>query len=191
MTIKTVGIQSPGDMGHAVGQVLGSHGCHVITCLEDRSTRTRALAERANIEGVPSDIHLEEDRAKAVSQADVVICATTSTEPAFPGSALRTGTFVASVGTHAPDTREIDTETIKRASTHVIDSRTDCQASAGDLQIPYKEGALNLDEVIEIADLVAGRSIGRHSGISIGIFRDTCLSGCFCPCLATESNKAN
>jgi 3-hydroxyisobutyrate dehydrogenase-like beta-hydroxyacid dehydrogenase len=53
-------------MGHAVGQTLGSHGLRVITCLEDRSTRTRALAERANIEEVPSYSAL-------ATQADIVL----------------------------------------------------------------------------------------------------------------------
>jgi 3-hydroxyisobutyrate dehydrogenase-like beta-hydroxyacid dehydrogenase len=66
MTIKTVGIQSPGDMGHAVGQVLGSHRLRVITCLQDRSARTRALARRANIEDVSSYSEL-------VTQADIVL----------------------------------------------------------------------------------------------------------------------
>ena len=30
--VKTVAIQSPGDMGHAVGKVLGENGFDVITC---------------------------------------------------------------------------------------------------------------------------------------------------------------
>jgi len=50
--LKTVGILSPGDMGHTVGQVLGSHGLRVITCLQGRSERTRALAARAGIADV-------------------------------------------------------------------------------------------------------------------------------------------
>jgi 3-hydroxyisobutyrate dehydrogenase-like beta-hydroxyacid dehydrogenase len=54
MQLKTAGILSPGDMGHAVGQMLGSHGLRVITCLQGRSDRTRSLAERAHIEDVPS-----------------------------------------------------------------------------------------------------------------------------------------
>ena len=52
MRLKTVGILSPGDMGHTVGQVLGSHGLRVITCLQGRSERTRSLAERAHIADV-------------------------------------------------------------------------------------------------------------------------------------------
>ncbi|MEI9479259.1 MAG: NAD(P)-binding domain-containing protein, partial [Deltaproteobacteria bacterium] len=51
-TLRTVGILSPGDMGHAVGQVLGSHDLRVITCLQGRSERTRSLASRAHIEDV-------------------------------------------------------------------------------------------------------------------------------------------
>lgn len=54
MPLNTVGILSPGDMGHTVGHVLGSHGLRVITCLEGRSERTRSLARQAKIDDVPS-----------------------------------------------------------------------------------------------------------------------------------------
>ena len=52
MTVKTVGILSPGDMGHTIGQVLRSSGLRVITWLEERSERTKRLAKRAGIEDV-------------------------------------------------------------------------------------------------------------------------------------------
>ena len=48
----TVGIVSPGDMGHAVGRVLREHGLRVITALDGRSERTRTLAAEAGIEDV-------------------------------------------------------------------------------------------------------------------------------------------
>lgn len=50
----TIGLQSPGDMGHVVGQVLIQHGARVITCLDGRSDRTRGLAQQAGIEAVAS-----------------------------------------------------------------------------------------------------------------------------------------
>lgn len=50
----TVGLQSPGDMGHAVGRVLVQHGLRVITCLDGRSERTHGLAAEAGIEEVAS-----------------------------------------------------------------------------------------------------------------------------------------
>ena len=41
MGIETVGLLSPGDMGHSVGKALGEHGLRVVTCLRGRSDRTR------------------------------------------------------------------------------------------------------------------------------------------------------
>jgi 3-hydroxyisobutyrate dehydrogenase-like beta-hydroxyacid dehydrogenase len=66
MAIRTVGLQSPGDMGHSIGQVLHAHGLQVLTCLEGRSYRSRALAAQAGIEdgGSLEDI---------VQQADLFI----------------------------------------------------------------------------------------------------------------------
>ncbi len=53
--INTIAILSPGDMGHAVGRVLGEGGLRVIANLHDRSARTRELAAQANIEEVGDD----------------------------------------------------------------------------------------------------------------------------------------
>ena len=51
---RTVGILSPGDMGHTVGDVLRQNGLRVVTCLEGRSPRTRELARKAGIVNLPS-----------------------------------------------------------------------------------------------------------------------------------------
>jgi 3-hydroxyisobutyrate dehydrogenase-like beta-hydroxyacid dehydrogenase len=67
MALRSVGILSPGDMGHTVGAVLRAHGLRVLTCLEGRSERTRALAAEAGIEAVPT---LDE----LVVAADIVLC---------------------------------------------------------------------------------------------------------------------
>jgi 3-hydroxyisobutyrate dehydrogenase-like beta-hydroxyacid dehydrogenase len=54
MSNLKVGLLSPGDMGHAVGQMLIRHGARVFTCLEGRSERTRTLAQKVGIGDVPS-----------------------------------------------------------------------------------------------------------------------------------------
>lgn len=51
----TIGILSPGDMGHAVGATLARHGLRVLTNLQDRSARTAALAAQAGIINVGDD----------------------------------------------------------------------------------------------------------------------------------------
>src|SRR5262245_53533211 len=58
MTITTVGLLSPGDMGSAIGGTLRANGLRVLTHLGPRSERTRALAHEAGLEDTPSLNHL-------------------------------------------------------------------------------------------------------------------------------------
>ncbi len=64
--LSTVGILSPGDMGHTVGNVLRQNGLRVITCLEGRSQRTRQLAEKAGIVDVAT-------YPQFVTEADLIL----------------------------------------------------------------------------------------------------------------------
>lgn len=66
MASQTIGLLSPGDMGHSVGKVLHDNGLRVITCLDGRSSRSRELAAKAEIEDVPT---LED----LVNQADIFL----------------------------------------------------------------------------------------------------------------------
>ena len=63
---NTIGILSPGDMGHTVGDVLRQNSLRVITCLQGRSQRTRDLAQKAGIVDVPTYPQL-------VSEADLIL----------------------------------------------------------------------------------------------------------------------
>ena len=55
MTLKTIGILSPGDMGHGVGRALREcNGLRVVTDLSGRSDRTRGLAQAAGFEDMGS-----------------------------------------------------------------------------------------------------------------------------------------
>ena len=62
----TVGIISPGDMGHVVSRVLIDHGLRVVSCLAERSQRTRRLAAKAGVTDLPS-------YADLVEQADLIL----------------------------------------------------------------------------------------------------------------------
>ena len=65
-TVNTVAILSPGDMGSNVGRSLRENGIEVITCLAERSRRTRELSETAGIINVP-------DFEKMIDRADLVL----------------------------------------------------------------------------------------------------------------------
>ncbi len=100
MSAPTVGILSPGDMGHSVGAVLREHGLRVLTCLAGRSERTRALAAGAGFEDAPS----LEDLVRA---ADVLLCIL------VPAAALDTARQVAgAIGATDADVLYVDCNAI-------------------------------------------------------------------------------
>ncbi len=84
MTIQTIAILMPGDMGHAVGRALREHGYAVITALDGRGEHTRALAAQAGLRdvGTLDAVVAEADMilsilppAAALSQAEAVATA--------------------------------------------------------------------------------------------------------------------
>ena len=66
MDLDTVAVLMPGDMGHAVGKVLGDHGHRVITNLTGRGEHSRNLAQIGNLEDVGS-------LGEVVKQADIIL----------------------------------------------------------------------------------------------------------------------
>ncbi len=53
MAIRTVAVVAPGDMGHAVADVLRRGGLRVVTCLSRRGPDSVARANRAGMEALP------------------------------------------------------------------------------------------------------------------------------------------
>ncbi|MDE0720323.1 MAG: DUF1932 domain-containing protein [Dehalococcoidia bacterium] len=90
MSIESVAILSPGDMGHAIGQLLRENELKVFTCLTGRSDRTRELSEKAGIIDVPNLNDL-------VEQSDVVMSITVS--EAVPGLCHEIADAVKATGT--------------------------------------------------------------------------------------------
>ena len=90
MSIQSVAVLSPGDMGHAVGQLLKEHGLEVLTCLAGRSRRTSELSENAGITEVAT---IEE----LVRRADAVLAITVS--EAVPVLCREVGDAVKASGT--------------------------------------------------------------------------------------------
>ena len=119
--------------------------------------------------GIP--VALATHPGEAVSQADLVTCATTFSTPVFAGKDLRPGTHVDAVGSFRPDTREVDTDTVVRARV-VVDSYAGAWDEAGDLLIPLKEGAISRSSVAaELAELVTGAKPGRQRPDEITLFK--------------------
>ena len=102
--------------------------------------KAEALAAETGMEAV-------RDLEAAVAEADIVSCATMSTEPVLPGAWLRPGQHIDLIGAYRPDMREADDEALRRARIFV-DSRDTTIGHIGELKIPLEQGLISEADVI-------------------------------------------
>jgi 3-hydroxyisobutyrate dehydrogenase-like beta-hydroxyacid dehydrogenase len=172
MTIKTIAILSPGDMGHGVGKALGENGFEVITCLTGRSDRTRALAEEGGIRDVP-------DLGDMAGEADLVLSIlvpsqAAATARAFADAASTAGASAVYADCNAVSlrtAREIDT-IITGAGSRFIDGGiiggSPARGAAPRFYCcgPHSSLMIELDgKGIAVRDI--GGEVGRASGIKM------------------------
>jgi alanine dehydrogenase len=106
----------------------------------------------------------------AIAGADVVITATTASEPVFDGDLLEPGTHVTAMGQYDPQRREVDATTVAR-STYVPDLLGRLDQDAGAYIQAVDEGAIDDDHVhAELGDVVAGTAPGRTDDDDITLF---------------------
>lgn len=113
---------------------------------------------------------------EAVENCDVLVVATSATAPVLNGEWLSPGTHVNGIGSHAPQVRELDTTTIRRARI-ICDSVEACLVEAGDLLIPIVEGALDKAAVqTGLGEIVYGEQKGRVNDDEITLFKSVGLA---------------
>ena len=111
------------------------------------------------------------DLEAAITNADIVSCATTSRTPVFAGEWLTPGTHVDLVAGFRPDLREADDTAITRARVFV-DTRAGAMAEAGDIVQPLAAGLIAADDIIaELSELCRDEHIGRSSITEITMFK--------------------
>jgi ornithine cyclodeaminase len=111
------------------------------------------------------------DLEKAVGQADIVSCVTTSTTAIVRGEWLKPGTHVDLAGAFRPTMRETDGDVVARARVYV-DTREGALSEAGDLLQARDEGKFDFANVQgDLFDLCRGTVMGRKSPEEITLFK--------------------
>ncbi|QCI66655.1 ornithine cyclodeaminase family protein [Phreatobacter stygius] len=111
------------------------------------------------------------DLQAAVGEADIVSCATISTNPVVSGDWLKPGAHLDLVGGYTPAMRETDDAAIRRASLFV-DTRTGGLHEAGDIVDPIRRGLITEADVkADLFDLARGTHAGRTSDSEITLFK--------------------
>lgn len=110
------------------------------------------------------------DLQEAVSQADIVSCATLATEPLVLGKWLKPGTHLDLIGSFTPQMRESDGECFKRGTVFV--DTNEALMKAGDILSAIEEGAFEANAVAaDLQALCRGEHTGRRSDDEITVYK--------------------
>jgi ornithine cyclodeaminase len=127
------------------------------------------LAEEAGAEVVGS-------AEEAVRGADIVVTATSSSEPVLERAWLKPGAHVNSVGGRPPMMRELDTATIADSS-FFVDRHESAEAEAGDYREALESGAIASGHIkAEIGEVLIGAAPGRTTPDELTVFRSLGLA---------------
>lgn len=155
-----------------------------IQCVRDVTrvqvwSRTRGHADRfaewvSDHSGLNATVY--ESPEGALAGANIVCTVTAARDPIVEADWLANGCHVNAVGAFTAATRELDSETIRRARL-VVDSRGSAVIEAGDFLIPKGEGVIDEDHIVaELSDLVTGKAVGRQSAEELTVFNSLGLA---------------
>lgn len=108
---------------------------------------------------------------EATRFGDVVVTATTSSEPVLKGEWLRPGTHINAIGANMSTRRELDNLALRQAGIIAVDSRDQAQAEAGDLVQGLPAINRSWDDVVEMHDVVKRSGSRRNSDEEITVFK--------------------
>ena len=113
---------------------------------------------------------------EAVRDADLIVTATSSLEPVIDKDWISAGAHVNAIGTHSPNSREIDSGTMGAARIFV-DRRESALNESGDYLLAAKEGVVTPESILgEIGELLIGSKEGRTSPSEITLFKSLGLA---------------
>lgn len=123
-------------------------------------------ADTLGLEAVATD-----DLEAAAREADIVSCATLSTEPLIRGEWLKPGAHLDLVGAFKPTMRETDDQCAVRA-TCFVDTRAGALSEGGDIVQPIRSGLITADSIAaDLAELARKTHPGRTGQDEITLFK--------------------
>ena len=145
-----------------------------------------ALSKSMAAEMPGLEFEVATDLPAACLRADIVVCATGSTEILVRGEWIRPGTHTDFLGNHHATKRECDTAMVTRSRVFV-DTRVNCFKEAGEILVPVLEGVFSTDQVAgELSELCRGSVPARRNGREITLFKSVgCALGDLCGAVST------
>ncbi len=153
----------------AVAQVRRLEAAQVFS--RDAARRERFCREMTEQLGLR--VQPAESAEAAARYGDIVVTATSSSQPVLHGEWLRPGTHVNAIGANMTVRREVDDEVLRRASVIAVDSLEQARQEAGDLVQGLASIRGGWDGVTELHDVITGARRGRASAEDITLFKSS------------------
>ena len=113
---------------------------------------------------------------EAVRGADLIVTATSAHEPVLERQWIADGAHINAIGTHSPQSREIDSATMAAARIFA-DRRESVLNEAGDYLLAAQEGAVGPESIVaEIGELVINAKQGRTADSEVTLFKSLGLA---------------
>ncbi|MGD8403523.1 MAG: hypothetical protein PVJ21_07675 [Anaerolineales bacterium] len=129
------------------------------------------VKDMAGVGPVPDDLRVAKSTQEALTEADIVCTATTSSTPIFANVDVKPGTHISSIGSYTPEMQEVPAEMVARALV-VVDSREATLAETGDLLKPMQAGLFGEEHIsAELGEILLGRKPGRGLPEQITFFK--------------------
>lgn len=142
-----------------------------VTFVARTPSRAEPVVERLRPVMPETDFVITPVAERDLSKADIVCCATTSTEPLFAAAELGATVHVNAVGSYKPTMHEFGADLLSDASAVVVDDLRACMIESGELIDAVDAGVITVDALTELMTITDRPSIGRGRTVfkSVGV----------------------
>ncbi|MEU8632676.1 ornithine cyclodeaminase family protein [Amycolatopsis sp. NPDC048633] len=136
-------------------------------------SRTHAFADRVRAAFPEISTRVAASVADAVSDAEIVCCATSSSTPLFDVDDLPERVHVNAIGSYLPSMRELPAELLGAAGCVVVDQVEAVLEEAGEVIHAVDSGLVKRSSLIELGDalgappVVSGRTVFKSVGLAV------------------------
>lgn len=107
----------------------------------------------------------------AIGDADVVITITKSAEPVLRANWLKSGVHINAAGANSASRREVDAETVLRATVRATDQVAQARVEAGEYCDLVAAGRLQWSDIVELGDILTEKIPGRRGPHDITLYK--------------------
>jgi ornithine cyclodeaminase len=126
--------------------------------------RGEAQLERYRRDMEPHDFKIKHTlkTSDILHECNLIVTTTPAKSPLLHAVDLQSGTHITAVGSDTQEKQEVDAEILRQADVVVADSISQC-LSRGEIYKSIQTGHITEDKIVELGDVISGKSLGRTS----------------------------